>query len=90
LEWWWTSFGLLLVSAVFLVRRGSEESGAKLVVREQQKNDCSRAGRRGEGRDEFSLHKAREKDRFGLDRPIWFSKSGLRTKPMGWVLQGRL
>src|SRR5205823_4571006 len=33
---------------------------------------------------------ARKKDRFGLDRRIWFYRSGLRTKPMGWVLQGRL
>ncbi len=56
----------------------------------KQKNDCSRAERRGEGRDEFSLHKSAEKDRFGLDRPIWFNRSGLRTKPMGWVLQGQL
>jgi hypothetical protein len=29
-------FGLLLDSAVFLVRRGSEECGAKLVVRLKQ------------------------------------------------------
>src|SRR5438270_3319478 len=65
-------FGLLLDSAVFLVRRGSEEGGARLVMRLEQKNDWSRAERRGEGRDLFSLHKARKKDRFGLDRQIWF------------------
>jgi hypothetical protein len=61
LESWWTSFGLLLVSAVFLGRRGSEECGAELVVRDslenkaknktyKQKNDCSRAG--GEVKEE--------------------------------------
>src|SRR5438309_8759547 len=41
-------------------------------MRLEQKNDWSRAERRGEGRDLFSLHKARKKDRFGLDRQIWF------------------
>jgi hypothetical protein len=54
-------FGLLLDSAVFLVRRGSEEDGAKLVVRLKQDDDSSRAERRGEGRDDFSRHKARKK-----------------------------
>jgi hypothetical protein len=63
-------FGLLLVSAVFLVRRGSEENGVKLVLHLQQKNDLSRAERRGERRDRFSRHKARK-------RPLWTGMSGL-------------
>jgi hypothetical protein len=50
-------YSLILPSSLFgLVH---EENGAKLVVREKQKNDCSRTGRRGEGRDEFSLHNTR-------------------------------
>jgi hypothetical protein len=81
-------YSLILPSSLFGVLR--EEIGAKLMVRLQQKNECSRAERRGEGRDEFPLHKARKKDRFGLDRQIWLNRSGLRTKPMGWVLQGQL
>jgi len=50
-------YSLILPSSLFGVVR--EESGAKLVVRAKQKIDCSRAGRRGEGRDAFSLHNTR-------------------------------
>jgi hypothetical protein len=52
-------YSLILPSSWFGVVR--EESGAELVVRLKQKNDCSRAERRGEGRDEFSLHNTRRK-----------------------------
>jgi hypothetical protein len=73
-------FGLLPDSAVFLVRRGSEEYGSKLVVRDyllhtskfEQKNDCSRTERRGEGRVWFSLHKTRKKPALA-----WIVRSGL-------------
>src|SRR5258707_13473369 len=50
-------YSLILPSSWFGVVR--EESGAKLVVRLKQKNDCSREERRGEGRDEFSLPNTR-------------------------------
>jgi hypothetical protein len=89
-------FGLLPDSAVFLVRRGAEEYGAKLVVRDYllQANSSKRTivpERSGVAKEEMSsLFTGRGKDRFGLDRQIWFSRSELRTKPMGWVLQGRL
>jgi hypothetical protein len=39
-------FGLLPVSAVFLVRRGAEESGAKLVVRDVKKSTSGKATER--------------------------------------------
>jgi hypothetical protein len=68
-------YSLILPSSVFGVVR--EESGAKLVVRDylltskfEQKNDCSGAERLGEGRDEFSLHRARK-------RPLWSGSSDL-------------
>jgi hypothetical protein len=52
-------YSLILPSSVFgLVQ---EEMTPKLVVREKQKNCCSRAERRGEGRDEFPLHNTRRK-----------------------------
>jgi hypothetical protein len=56
------NYSLFLPSSVFGVVH--EESVAKLVVREQellekQKNNCSRAERRGEGREEFPLHNTR-------------------------------
>jgi hypothetical protein len=72
---------LLPDSAVFLVRLGSEECGAKVVVREKAKERFSRAERRGEGRDEFPLHITR------TEVPL---ELGVRTRPVGWVLQGRL
>jgi hypothetical protein len=51
-------YSLILPSSVFGVFH--EESGAKLVVRAKQKNDCPRAGRRGDGREEVPLHKTRK------------------------------
>jgi hypothetical protein len=63
-------YSLILPSSLFGVVR--EESGAKLVVRLKQKNDCSRAERRGEGGDNFSLHKARIKTAL-----VWIVRSGL-------------
>jgi len=81
-------YSLILPSSVFGVVR--EESGAKLVVREKAKRSIV-PEQGGVAKEEMSsLFTGRGKDRFGLDRPIWSNRSGLRTKPMGWVLQGQL
>jgi hypothetical protein len=80
-------FGLLPDSAVFLVRRGAEESGAKLVVRDYvlQANSSKRTivpEQSGVAKEEMSsLFTTRG------ERP---PGTGLRTIPMGWVLQGQL
>ena len=94
-------YSLILPSSWFGVVR--EESGAKLVVRddllqkrkfEYKANSSKRtvvSEQSGVVKEEMSsLFTRRGKDRFGLDRPIWFNRSGLRTKPMGWALQGQL
>jgi hypothetical protein len=93
-------YSLILPSSLVGVVR--EESGAKLVVRDftaskfevLQANSSKRTivpEQSGLAKEEMSsLFTGRGKDRFGLDRPIWFNRSGLRTKPMGWVLQGQL
>jgi hypothetical protein len=87
-------YSLILPSSLVGVVR--EESGAKLVVRDYllQANTGKRTivpEQSGVAKEEMSsLFTGRGKDRFGLDRPIWFNRSGLRTKPMGWVLQGQL
>ncbi|HEX3967607.1 MAG TPA: hypothetical protein VHW70_06550 [Edaphobacter sp.] len=78
-------YSLFLPSSLFGVVR--EES---VVVREKQKNDCFQSRAAGEGRDEILSSQGADKDRIGLDGQIRLSRSGLRTKPMGWVLQGRL
>jgi hypothetical protein len=71
-------YSLILPSSWFGVVR--EESGAKLVVRLKQKNDCSEQS--GVAKEEMSsLFTTR-----GEIPP----EPELRTKPMGWVLQGRL
>jgi hypothetical protein len=38
----------------------------------EAKEAGSRAERCDEGRDNFSRHRGAEKDRYGLDRQIWF------------------
>jgi hypothetical protein len=86
-------YSLILPSSWFGVVR--EESGAKLVVRDclltskfEQKNDCSRAERRGEGRDWFLSSQDAEKARFGLDRPIWFEQIRTTHKTDGMGASG--
>ena len=87
-------FGLLPDSAVFLVRHGSEEDGAKLVVRLKQDDDSSRAERRGEGRDEFLSSQHAEKHRLNLNyaQTDGMGASGaamVRAAPQ-WIHHGRL